>query len=181
MQNFFKISKKIVLLGDPAVGKTSMVRKFVYNEFDDKYISTLGTKISKKTIAYPQFMNKMDIDLTFIIWDVMGQNEYKIFHESACDGSRGAIIVSDLTRKTTILNWSFWKSSLFNTVGMVPIILIGNKNDLFKGHDEELSIMKGISKKFSLPLFLTSAKTGENVEQVFYKLGEEILKTEFNR
>jgi small GTP-binding protein len=178
MQNFFQISKKIVLLGDPAVGKTSMIRKFVYNEFSDKYISTLGTKISKKTMTYENFMNKMDVELNLIIWDVMGQNEYKIFHESACEGSQGALIVCDITRDDTIMNWSFWESSLFKVTGQIPIILIGNKNDLFNKHEYELQILKELSTEFKHPLYLTSARTGENVEQVFNTLGEIILKEE---
>ncbi|WP_455392933.1 GTP-binding protein, partial [[Eubacterium] cellulosolvens] len=98
MQNVFDFQKKIVLLGDPAVGKTSMIRKFVYNQFNDEYISTLGTKVVKKSLEYDQLLKNSVFNLDLMIWDVMGQEDYRVFHQSACMGSQGALIVADITR-----------------------------------------------------------------------------------
>ena len=89
----FEVSKKVVLLGDPSVGKTSVARKFVYDMFDDKYISTLGTKISKKQIVYENLFNEPRIELTLLVWDVMGQHDYAKFHEVVFTGCKGALIV----------------------------------------------------------------------------------------
>ena len=89
-----KISK-ICIVGDPAVGKTSLIRRFVFDKYDDKYISTLGTKISKKDVLY----NDKKIEMTMMIWDVIGQQSFKSIHKSAFKGAKGAFIVCDLTRK----------------------------------------------------------------------------------
>ena len=68
-----KVSKKIVVLGDPAVGKTSLIRRFVINAFDDKYLTTIGAKIVKKEVQLRSGGAKPDIDVTLMIWDVAGQ------------------------------------------------------------------------------------------------------------
>jgi small GTP-binding protein len=181
MSDTIELQKKIVLLGDPAVGKTSMLRKFVYNEFDDKYVATLGTKVTKKTLTYDNILDDSVIRLSLMIWDVMGQQDYKIFQKSACVGSQGALIVSDISRSETIRNWEHWKSDLFKLTSQIPVIMIGNKKDLEDEHKSPLYELKKISATHKIPIYLTSAKTGENIEKVFYVLGENILKKEYGK
>lgn len=175
MQNSVKISKKIVLLGDPSVGKTSMIRKFVYDIFDDKYISTLGMKVTNKKLTLENPNNSHSIKMNLMIWDLMGQKDFKIFHESTFKGANGGIIVCDLTRKETLDNIPGWISSLFNVTGNIPIILIGNKNDLVNQKKFEFNDLEDIARICKATAYLTSAKTGDNIEIVFSKLGEEIL------
>jgi len=179
MQKTLQLSKKIVLLGDPSVGKTSVARKFVFDMFDDKYISTLGTKITKKEIAYENISNEYRISLTLLVWDVMGQHDFEKFHEVAFTGCKGGIIVCDITRNETIENWQFWQKSLYKTEGEMPIIIIANKNDLANEHQLGVDLFKNIASEFNVPSFFTSAKSGENIESAFYILGEKLLEIDF--
>ena len=93
-----KVSKKIVVLGDPAVGKTSLIRRFVINAFDDKYLTTIGAKIVKKEIQLRSGGAKPDIDVTLMIWDVAGQKTLGNVKQAYYRGSEGAMIVCDITR-----------------------------------------------------------------------------------
>jgi small GTP-binding protein len=176
-----QLSKKIVLLGDPSVGKTSVVRKFVLDMFDDKYISTLGTKVSKKQIVYEFLFKDKKINLTLLIWDVMGQRDFARFHQVAFTGCKGALVVSDITRYETIENLSYWQKSLYKSAGEIPIVFIGNKNDLSRFHKSGIDKFYELTHQLDFPSFLTSAKTGENVGEAFYLLGENMLKFDFEK
>ena len=169
------VKRKVVLLGDAAVGKTSLVRKFVYDVFDDKYIMTIGTKVSKKVISLK--WEDMEVDLNLIIWDVLGQQGFTRVQEKAFEGSDGALLVCDLTRKETLYNISrYWLPTLERVAG-VPAVLLANKSDLPNWEFKEDELKK-FSETLGLPYMLTSAKTGENVEASFHKLGELMFKFE---
>ncbi len=157
-----EIMKKICLLGDGAVGKTSLIRKYVYDVFDDKYIMTIGTKVTKKVLTID------DIKLTLLIYDVLGQKRFARIHSSYYRGASGAIIVCDVTRAETVDNMALWAQSLFKVVSNVPVIFIGNKIDLSVAPEEKI---KHIADQYNAKYFFTSAKTGENVENIFYELG----------
>ena len=173
------LSKKVVLLGDPSVGKTSMVQKFVYDIYDDKYISTLGTKITKKELSFDN-IGDTAFKLTLLIWDVMGQLDFSKFLEVAFSGCKGAMIVSDITRPETIENIYYWQKSLFNSEEKIPIVVLGNKYDLALRYAKGLDKFNGIKDKSPGPMFLTSAKTGENVENAFHKIGEMMLREDYD-
>jgi len=179
------IKKKIVLLGDSAVGKTSLIRRYVFNQFDFSYISTVGSKVTKKqlTISKP---NK-NIDLTFVIWDVIGREGYHSLHARTFVGVHGAILVADLTRKETLNSLEkYWIPFLFKVVEEVPIVFVGNKSDLkgdYEFYPEELKDMakkyngnvEGILGKELRSTYSTSAKDGTNVELTFEALGHLVL------
>ena len=179
MSEPLQLSKKIVLLGDPSVGKTSVARKFVYDIFDDIYISTLGTKVSKKLVVFENVFNTPKIELTLLVWDVMGQHDFVDYHKVAFTGCKGALIVCDITRTETIENWYYWQKSIYRSEGEVPFIIIGNKFDLAKKHQAGVELFNDIVKGIKVPSFLTSAKTGENIEKAFSILGANILEKHF--
>ena len=93
------IKKKICLLGDAAVGKTSLIRRYVMDKYDDEYLSTLGTKVTKKEVEVIDDFNFVEFQLTFMLWDVLGQKEFKRIHQAAFQGTKGALIVCDLSRQ----------------------------------------------------------------------------------
>jgi small GTP-binding protein len=176
MPNPKELKLKMCLLGEAGVGKTSLIRKFVVDKFDDKYITTLGTKTSKKT-----FMLKNDgsqINLTLLIWDVLGQRQFTRVKEVAYTGANGAFIVVDLTRKDTLYAFDHWLFSLYEVAGEIPIIVLANKNDLtpeFGKREIEETIAD-----YGFPYHLTSAKTGENVDRAFHRIGKTMVKYLFD-
>src|SRR3972149_733291 len=101
------IKRKILLLGDGAVGKTSFIRRFVVDKFSDDYITTIGTKVTKKDLRIES--PSKAVELTFMIWDVLGQKGYKNIQESAFQGSKGALLVYDVTRPETVVSLAeYW-------------------------------------------------------------------------
>ena len=180
MVDRIQIKRKIVLIGDPAVGKTSLIKKYVLDVFNDQYLTTLGTKITSKKLIFPDNANNREIELTLMIWDIMGQKEYKLIHETAYQGSKGAILVCDLTRKETLHNLTAWTTSLFNITQNIPLIFVANKNDLLDNIQYGDAEMLDVSTAYHAPFFMTSAKTGEQVEEAFKELGKMMIKLQFS-
>ena len=178
MSELLSLSKKVLLLGDPAVGKTSLIRKFVYDMFDDNYISTLGAKVSRKRLIFDHPNDGSKIEMKMLIWDVMGQKEYGMLHQSAYQGAQGALIVCDITRRKTYENIVTWVSGLFNVTGEIPIVLIGNKYDLAEQKEIELEELVNTGSTFTAPTYFASALTGENVEASFSTLGSKMVKVD---
>ena len=173
-----QVKRKIVLLGDAAVGKTSLIKRYVLDVFSDGYLTTLGTKITSKKLLFKDEQNAREIELTLMIWDIMGQKDYKLIHETAYQGAKGALIVCDLTREETQTSLATWTSSLFNVTQNVPIIFVGNKNDLIDQSQINISKLTEISNAYQATYYTTSAKTGNNVDHVFYNIGKLMLQAQ---
>jgi len=156
-------TKKVVLLGDGAVGKTSLIRKFVYSKFDDDYITTVGTKVSKKDIRL-----KDGNDVNLNIWDVLGQHDYSRVQNRAFQGAQGVMFVVDLTRQDTyqaILD--YWLPEIISVTGDIPMVLMGNKVDLVDERVIGTDVLQGFAEKFCCTVHESSAKTGIHVDQAF--------------
>jgi len=167
-------SKKIVLLGEGAVGKTSLIRSFVYSKFDDEYITTIGTKVTKKDIHLPK---KADINLQ--IWDVLGQQDYSRVQRRALQGAQGLILVLDLTRPDTFRAWKdYWVPECFAMTGIIPLVALGNKADLVDELKVERKELKQFSRDMRCPVYSTSAKTGDHVEEAFTAICELMIDGE---
>ena len=176
------VAKKIVLIGDFAVGKTSLVRRFVHNAYDDKYIQTVGAKVSKKNIQYR--VADKEINLTLMIWDILGQKEYHHIHRASFKNVTGAIVVCDITRISTLKSiFEYWLPELFKVAGRVPVIFAVNKADLKDTVIAEFGLQDMIDELVRHNLsnltlsrcYLASAKTGENVNEAFKVIGAMTL------
>lgn len=168
------IKRKILLLGDGAVGKTSLIRRFVVDKFSDDYITTIGTKVTKKDLRI-EFPGRA-VELTFMIWDVLGQKGYKNIQESAFQGAKGALLVYDVTRPDTAASLQdYWIPHLARVVGPLPFVVVGNKVDLAKNRARAQEALEELLGELSVSGSLGSAKTGENVEASFLALAKRVI------
>lgn len=167
------VQKKVCLVGDFAVGKTSLVRRFVEGIFEDKYLSTIGTKVSRRIITLEQAGRS--VELTLLLWDLAGGEKFDRVMASYYRGAAGAILVCDLTRPETLEALLGYADNFWNINPNTPLVLVGNKVDLVEQRvvtDQDLATLAG---RCRAPWFTTSAKTGENVELAFRLLGEHII------
>lgn len=169
-----ELLKKVVLLGDGGVGKTSLIARYVVNKFDDKYIATIGTKVSRKDIQV--IKPNLIINLRMMIWDVLGQKEYSKIRTASMSGAQGVILVADLSRMETVQSvQDFWLKEVESVLGRTPIVLVGNKVDIAKKDSMAATVLESLGQKHNHPVFLTSAKTGDSVEELFASLGEQMV------
>lgn len=170
------IYKKICLVGDFGVGKTSLIRRYVEDKFSDKYLSTVGVKVSRKSI---QLSAESDFEqLQLLIWDIEGKTKFKSIAPSYLQGASGAIIVADLTRQETIEHLQDHLNLFFQINPQGYAIITLNKSDLVTS--EELSYLSQSYNYNSYPQVIatyhTSAKTGASVEEIFYQLALRIIE-----
>ena len=172
-----RIMAKAVLVGDKAVGKTSLIRRFVTDQFDDRYLLTLGAKVTKKIEPVRLPDKGLDVSLELNVWDIMGQAGFReLAKEAYFHGSRGILAVADLTRKSTLDGIHAWIQAVHDVAGPVPVILLVNKKDLAAQAEVTGEQVAVTASKLGCPWFLTSAKTGENVETAFQRLSTEIVR-----
>ncbi len=172
------IKLKICLVGEGSVGKTSLIRRFVFDEFDDAYISTIGTKITKKEVKLRHPSKNEDYNAIMLIWDIMGQKGFRqLLQEAYFYGAQGLIAVCDITSKHSLQELKGWIDSAFSVTGKVPVIFLGNKIDLSDKAEFKLNELSEFASKYERSnAYTSSAKTGENVGEAFETLGKEILK-----
>lgn len=168
------IQKKICLLGDFAVGKTSLVRRFVEGIFDDRYLSTIGVKVDRKTVQLQH--NSQNNELTMLIWDLVGGEKFDRVISNYYRGAAGALLVGDLTRPETIKYLRGSARDFWSVNPHTPLIMVGNKIDLVEQPGLIIEDLTAIAAECHAPWFLSSAKTGENVETLFQTLGQRMLK-----
>ena len=173
VENNATINKKVCLLGDFGVGKTSLVRRFVYERFEDKYLSTIGVKVSRKTITL-SYQGK-SIDLAIILWDLAGSEEFNHIRASYLRGAAGIMLVCDLTRPDTLQHLTSYLDDMNQVCPKADIILAANKADLTDEHRLTSSDIETYASGLKIPFFLTSAKSGDGVETIFEHLGHLMM------
>ncbi|TLZ73375.1 MAG: GTP-binding protein [Methanobacteriota archaeon] len=169
-----RIKRKILLLGDGAVGKTSLVRRFVVDKFSDDYITTIGTKVTKKDLRIES--PARSTDLTFMIWDVLGQKGYRGIQDSSFQGAKGALLVYDVTRPETADSLQdYWIPHLLTVTDAIPVVVVGNKVDLAPTRRQAQDALDELKETLEVAGFLSSAKTGLNVEAGFLALAKTVI------
>jgi small GTP-binding protein len=171
------INKKVCLLGDFGVGKTSLVRRFVYDRFEDKYLSTIGVKVSRKSMV----LSHQDrlIDLSIILWDLAGSEEFNQVRASYLRGAAGILLVCDLTRPETLQHLPSYLDDMRQVCPAAEVILAANKADLIDEQRLLVSQIEAFLSDHHFPYYLTSAKSGDGVETIFSQLGQVMLARQF--
>jgi small GTP-binding protein len=166
---------KIVMLGDYAVGKTSLVNRYVYNIFDERYLTTLGARISKKDVRVT--VGTTSSEASLIVWDLSGNDGFQSVLPQYLKGAAGAMVVADATRPETVQNLPH-HLALFrrhNPAGQVAASC--NKVDLVD-RSRWQALEESVSAAVSVPpelLFLTSAQDSINVEAMFAALAGRLV------
>ena len=160
------IAKKVLLVGNFGVGKTSLIRRFVLNQFSEEYISTIGVRVSSKVVNYEQQ------EIKLLIWDVAGISGDEKIPKAYFLGANAAMFVFDLSRKDTYSNINEHLENIKTISGLKKITVIGNKKDLLTNKEIE-AVLDLVSVKVDL---ITSAKDAENVEDAFLKLAAQAIK-----
>lgn len=169
---------KVIIIGPGAVGKTSLLHRFVENKFSFRYKLTIGADFLSKIIeGYP----KAGTTCKLQIWDIGGQDRYKFLRASFFEGANGALVVFDITRWHTFEELNDWLSDLQEFAGKnTPFVLIGNKYDLLQdiGGEYDKESAEDLAKRENGHFVETSAKTGENVEGAFLNLTHRMIKNQ---
>lgn len=162
------IQKKICMLGTFAVGKTSLVRRFVESVYSDKYHTTIGVKVDKKVVpAGAQ-------EVALMLWDLEGtENEYAL-RESYLRGAGGYLLVADGTRPDTLAKAEALQARAEAAVGKVPFLLLVNKSDLTETWNVNAAEIAPLKEKNWI-VINTSAKTGDGVEDAFLTLAQRMM------
>jgi small GTP-binding protein len=160
--------KKVCMLGAAAVGKTSLVARYVRSIFSEKYHSTIGVKIDKKTVRYG------DDAVNLILWDIYGEDQFQQVQTSYLRGASGYLLVADGTRPDTLDTALVLHERVYNSVGALPFRLLINKSDLAERWALSEAALVPLREQ-GWQIIRTSAKTGEGVEQAFISLTEEML------
>ncbi len=163
------IQKKICMVGDYAVGKTSLIRRYVHNVFEGKYLTTIGVHISKKEVSIGSVL------LRLIIWDLAGEDGFHKLSASYLAGSSGAILVGDLSRAETMTSLEYHRESVFSLHRELPFVIALNKNDLCPECHEKVCDTFFSSQMAAQPCFRTSSKTGQNVPELFQELDKLLV------
>ena len=161
---------KLALMGEGGVGKTSLIRRFVLNEYQDTYLHTVGTRVSKVELTVPHGADT-EVQMDMSIFDIMGQRGFKdLVRETYYHGSQALMGVCDLTRKDSLYALNEWIPSALEIAGDVPVYLVVNKKDLEERRAITEDEIRHVAEPFAAPIVYTSARTGTFVEDAFNAL-----------
>ena len=167
------IKRKICLLGAPGVGKSSLVARFVKSIFSEKYQATVGAKVDKKTVQ----VGGEDVQL--VIWDMAGDSAERLSHSSYLRGAAGHLVVADGTQPESMEEAHRVVQEVIAHYGPLPLVFLVNKNDLVNLWRVSAADIARLGGEHGNP-FVTSAKTGEGVEQAFATLAEKMAAAASN-
>jgi small GTP-binding protein len=168
---------KIVMLGDGAVGKTAMTTRFTQDHFESDYKRTIGSDFAIKRLN----LENIDAQVTLQVWDLAGQPRFESVRQGFYRGSRGGLLLYDVTRRRTFLNVENWKEEAFsNLQNEIPLILVANKVDLKDSRVVTVEEGEKYAKKNGFIYVESSALTGENVEEAYSTLCLKMIEDSRN-
>ncbi|MCA9471058.1 MAG: GTP-binding protein [Nitrospirales bacterium] len=162
------IQKKVCMLGAFAVGKTSLVRQYVSGIFSEKYHTTVGVKIDKKVVEVD------GQEMTLILWDLHGEDEYQKIRASYLRGSSGYLLVVDGTRPKTLEVMENLHRMAEEQLGVLPFVVVLNKADVLDQWEIKKETISTLEAR-GWVVIQGSAKTGEGVEEAFLALSRQMV------
>lgn len=164
------LTSKICIVGDFAVGKTSVCERYVNNQFSDKYLTTVGVKVDTREIE----LVDRDAGIKLVLWDIAGTDRFGDREYAYLRGAAGFIFVADGSRSLTLNTVRQLQAEIEQRYGNQPQVLLVNKCDLTDMWEVSDEHVRALEKIFD-GVFLTSAKTGENVESALTRLAEMVV------
>jgi small GTP-binding protein len=162
---------KVCLVGEFAVGKTSLVNRFVHNTFQGRYMATIGAKIQKVDLKVDQSR------IIMTMWDIMGEKGFReLLREAYFEGANGLVAVCDLTRPGSLLDLEEWIAAVYRIAGRVPLVIVGNKSDLTEHAIVSEDEVEAFAQRHECEYFITSAKTGDHVGDAFQSIGRGMAR-----
>lgn len=161
------IQKKVCLLGAFAVGKTSLVARFVKSIYSDQYLTTVGVKVDKKSLRLE------DQEINLIVWDLAGEDEFQKVRMDYLRGAAGYLLVADGTRGNTLETARMLEQRVTETFGAIPFVCLLNKADLTNEWEIDDQTFDGIRAQ-GWDVLKSSAKSGEGVEEAFQMLARKV-------
>ena len=166
---------KLCLAGPFAVGKTSLIRRFVHDDYDDRYIATWGTHVTSKELDVRVGAEQEAVPVLLNLWDIMGSKGLRdLRRETYFRGVQGILAVCDATRPETLPTLEGWRRTIFRVVGNVPTYVLANEGDQERAISRE--DLNRFCEGWGCPFLYTSAKTGESAEEAFAGLTRVVLR-----
>ena len=170
------LKSKVCLVGEVAVGKSSLIARYVNDLFDERYLMTIGTKVVKKTVDVRVDERDADVSVEMTIWDIMGEKGFRqLLKEAYFYGANGILAVCDLTRRSTLEDLDDWADHIIRVVGDVPLVVAVNKADLADEAKFDEDAVSTFLSAYGASYVFTSAKTRENVERAFESLAQGMV------
>lgn len=166
------VQRKVCLLGDFAVGKTSLVRRFVYDKFEADYLATIGVHVSRKELSLAQNGSQR---LAMVLWDLAGGETFSQMEEAYYRGAAGAMLVADVTRPETFPILNTYATTFMGINPAASLVFAFNKCDLLPDLGEVQRQAEGVAQRWDARYFMTSALSGSDVEAAFRALAASIM------
>jgi small GTP-binding protein len=167
---------KMVIVGDPGVGKTSTILRFTDNQFLRTYIPTMGVNITEK------IFNVKNWTIEIILWDIAGQSKFEIMRRYFYQGSEAILVIFDLTNPISFRNVKSWIIDIKKNLNNANIVgyMFGNKSDLSNNRKIKIEDAISLAKELGLNYIETSAKTGKNLENAFFEIAQQVINKRIN-
>lgn len=168
------VKRKVCLVGEEEVGKTSLIRRFVTGEFDEAYVRTLGAVVSKKSLSLDTTEGRVRVDM--LVYDITGKRTFlELFRDAYLKGVAGVLAVFDMTRRRTLVDLAPWIDGVLREAGSIPVLALGNKSDLQDRIEVQAEDIDSVLGPRKVGVVRTSAKTGVRVEDAFLRLARDML------